>query len=134
MPRLRVLGRCNEVDDPIGATKFGLPLRVVIPDPVHQGNNEIGIPQRAIVDWVEFPGCGQPRLDGLRFHPKTEHNAGAIAMYARQSLCLEQSGSEYIPQIPSSNDEEKSCEHLMPPEGGYLHYHLVPRVSLEQGC
>jgi hypothetical protein len=77
-----VLGRCNEVDDPIGATKFGLPLRVVITYPVDQGNNEIGIPQGAVVYWVELPGGGQLRLDGLGLHPKPEHNAGAITMYA----------------------------------------------------
>jgi hypothetical protein len=39
-------------------------------------------------------------------------------MYAHESLCLEQSGGQYIPQRPSSDDEEKSCEYLRPSGGG----------------
>jgi hypothetical protein len=83
---------------------------------------------------VELPGRGQLRLDALGLLPKPGRYAGAITMYAHGSLCLEQSGGEYFPQRPSSDDEEKSCEYLMPPEVGYLRYDRGLRMRFEPSC
>jgi hypothetical protein len=77
-----MLGRCDEINDPIGALRPRIALGVIIAYAVHQHHEKIGAPQRAVRDRVELPGAGEPVLNGLGLGTETQHDTVAITLDA----------------------------------------------------